>query len=125
MLVSAGDNGPRYEWLEDWADVPQPEQAKVGWAHHDLAVTRSGEVVGFHPERPEVVMFDRDGRLTRSWPVGLKEGHGITLVEEDGEERLWLPTPGRRCERPQTAPTSPTWRPNKARWPSSTWTARS
>jgi hypothetical protein len=110
MLVSAGDNGPRYEWLEDWAEVPQPEQAKVGWAHHDLAITRSGEVVGFHPERPEVVMFDHDGRLTRSWPVGLKEGHGITLVEEDGEERLWLADPGSKMRKASDS----SYKPDKA-----------
>ncbi len=53
-----------------------------------------GEIVAFHPDRSEVVIFDRTGHLTRSWPVVLKEGHGITLVEDDGQERLWLADPG-------------------------------
>jgi len=99
MLINLGDNGQGYEWLEDWADVPQPEQAQAGWAHHGLAVTRSGELVGFHPARSEVVIFDRSGHVSRSWPVGLKEGHGITLVEDDGEECLWVADPGTKMRK--------------------------
>ena len=99
MLVDLGDSGRRFEWREDWADVPAPEEAKAGWAHHGLAITRAGEVVGFHPDRSEVVVFDRDGHLTRSWPVSLKEGHGITLVEDDGEERLWVADPGSKMRK--------------------------
>ncbi len=99
MLINLGDEGPNYEWLEDWADVPEPAQAQAGWAHHGLAVTRSGEIVGFHPARAEVVIFDRAGHVSSSWPVGLKEGHGITLVEDDGDERLWLADPGTKMRK--------------------------
>jgi hypothetical protein len=94
MLINLENDGPSYEWLEDWADVPEPEQARSGWAHHGLAVTRSGEIVGFHPARSEVVIFDSAGRVSGSWPVGLKEGHGLTLVEDDGKEYLWVADPG-------------------------------
>jgi DNA-binding beta-propeller fold protein YncE len=99
MLINLGDEGPNYEWLEDWADVPEPAQAQAGWAHHGLAVTRSGEIVAFHPARAEVVIFDRAGHVSSSWPVGLKEGHGITLVEDDGDERLWLADPGTKMRK--------------------------
>ena len=94
MNIKVGDEGETYEWLEDWADIPSPDQAKIGWAHHGLAVTRAGDIVAFHPERSEVLIFGADGHLQRSWPVGLKEGHGITLVEEGGQELLWLADPG-------------------------------
>jgi hypothetical protein len=99
MFINLGDNGRRYEWHEDWADVPAPDQAESGWAHHGLAVTRSGELVGFHPARPEVVIFDRGGHVSRSWPVSLREGHGITLVEDEGEERLWVADPGSKMRK--------------------------
>ena len=94
MFIHLDNDGPRYEWLEDWAEVPAPEEAQSGWAHHGLAVTRSGEIVGFHPARAEVVIFDQAGRVSGSWPVGLKEGHGLTLVEEDGAEHIWVADPG-------------------------------
>jgi hypothetical protein len=99
MLISTEDSGHQYEWLEDWADVPAPEQAKTGWAHHGLAVTRGGDIVAFHPARSEVLMFDRAGHLRRSWPVGLKEGHGLTLVEDGGDECLWVADPGTKMRK--------------------------
>jgi hypothetical protein len=99
MSTRAGEGSQAYDWQEDWAAFPAPERTSGGWAHHGLAVTRSGEIVGFHPERSEVVVFDREGRLLRSWAVGLKEGHGITLVEEGGVEYLWLADPGSKMRR--------------------------
>ena len=99
MKVTVGDNDETYEWLEDWAEVPSPDEARIGWAHHGLAVTGSGDIVGFHPERPDVVIFGADGRFLRSWPTRLKEGHGITLVDEGGEEFIWVADPGKKMRR--------------------------
>ena len=116
MFINLENDGQRYEWLEDWADVLAPEQAQSGWAHHGLAVTRSGEIVGFHPARAEVVIFDRAGRVSKSWPVGLKEGHGLTLVEDDGHEHIWVADPGTKTRKAPETLTSETCRPGKARW---------
>lgn len=99
MTIQVGEDGQRYDWLEGWGDVPAPEQASVGWAHHGLAVNRAGEIVGFHPARAEVVFFEPGGRFLRSFPTPLKEGHGITLVEEDGEEFLWVADPGSKMRK--------------------------
>jgi hypothetical protein len=99
MTIRVGEDDHVYDWLEDWADVPAPEVASIGWAHHGLAITRSGDVVSFHPERPDVVIFDHDGGLLRSFPTGLKDGHGITLVEEDGQEFVWLADPGSKMRK--------------------------
>lgn len=97
MQVSA--DGQVFDWVEGFGEMPAPEDAALGWAHHDLAVTRDGRVVGFHPERPEVVVLDAEGRLLSSFPTGLRDGHGITLVEEDGEECVWLADPGSKMRR--------------------------
>ncbi len=91
--------GVRLSWDEDWADTPSPEQAAVGWAHHGLALLRSGRLVGFHPERPDVVVYDPSGRCVGTWATGLSEGHGITVVEDDGEERIWIADPGSKMRR--------------------------
>ncbi|MGO9658043.1 MAG: hypothetical protein ACLQVK_23825 [Acidimicrobiales bacterium] len=99
MSARVGEDGQVYDWQEDWAELPAPETASAGWAHHGLAVTRSGEVVGFHTDRPEVVIFDSEGRFLRSWAVELKEGHGLTLVEEGGEEYLWVADPGSKMRK--------------------------
>ena len=49
----------------------------------------------FHQNYPTVLMFDHAGKLVSSWNVDLTEGHGITLVEEEGKELLWIADPGR------------------------------
>jgi len=98
-MAKVGEDGEIYEWHEDWADLATPHEATTGWAHHGLAVTRSGEIVGFHPERSEVVIFDKQGRALRSWAVPLTEGHGITLVEENGREYIWIADPGGKARR--------------------------
>ena len=69
MRVTAGDDGEVYEWLEDWADVPSPDEASIGWAHPGIAVTGAGEVVSFHPERCDVMIFGAQGQFLRSWPT--------------------------------------------------------
>ena len=93
--------------------MPAAEEARTGWAHHGLAVTRAGSIVAFHPARSEVVFFDRAGYLTRSWPVDLKEGHGITLVEDDGHEHVWVADPGSKMRK---APDG-SYQPDVARGP--------
>ena len=57
-----------------------------------LAVTASGEVISFHAG--QLVSFGPDGEVRRTMPVGLSEGHGLTLVEENGREWLWVADPG-------------------------------
>lgn len=85
-----GTDGHHYHWVEGWARLPDEERLHAGWAHNALAVTRGGQVVGFHPADGEVVVLERDGTVVRTFDCGLIEGHGMTLVEEDGEEFLWV-----------------------------------
>ena len=96
--IKLGEDGQSYDWLEDWAEYPRP-RGRPRLGHHGLAMTRSGELIGFHPERSEIVVLDGQGRFLRSWPVGLKEGHGITLVEEAGRECVWVADPGSKMRR--------------------------
>jgi hypothetical protein len=49
-------------------------------------------LIGFHAG--QLVTFDKRGHVLRRTPLGLTEGHGITLVREDGQEYLWVADPG-------------------------------
>ena len=91
--------GERLSWWEDWADTPWQEEARDGWAHHGLAVLKSGRIVGFHPSRPEVLVYEPSGRCVASFPTGLSEGHGITVVEGGGDEQIWIADPGNKMRR--------------------------
>lgn len=94
MRIGSGDHA--YRWIQDWAQIPDSAEAGTGWAHPGVVVTRDGLVITFHQSDPTVLVFDQKGNLQRSWDVELTEGHGITLVEEDGTEFLWIADPGRK-----------------------------
>lgn len=84
--------GDTWDWDEDWARLDEVPDTQDAFAHHGLAVTSAGEVVGFHARR--LVVFDRRGHVARVSEPGLFEGHQITLVRDDGDERLWIADPG-------------------------------
>jgi hypothetical protein len=96
VRVAAGPHA--FEWQGDWFRLPDSPSARRGWAHPGLAVTGAGQVVTFHQGDPTVLFFAPDGTLARAVDTGLAEGHGLTLVEEDGVERLWVADSGAKRE---------------------------
>ncbi len=89
-----------YGWEEDWADLPHGREGEVGWAHHAVVVASDGAVVTFHPGSGDVIVVDPGGAVRASWPSGLLDGHGMTLVVEDGVDMLWIADPAVKM-RPQ------------------------
>ena len=88
MRVGSEDNS--YDWIDNWAKIPESDSSRVGWAHPGIVVTESGNVVTCHPGDPVVMTFDRDGNLISSWRGDFADAHGITIVNEDGVEFLWI-----------------------------------
>lgn len=88
IRVAAG--GHQYDWVEDWAALPDERDLRTGWAHHALVVSRDGEIIGIHPGASQLVVLSASGQLIRTIDCDLVEGHGMCLVEVDGEERLWI-----------------------------------
>src|SRR5665213_1408193 len=82
---------PSYEFQRHWADLSAIPGAASSWAHNGIAVTSAGELVGFHAGR--LVAFDGSGAVLWTVETELTEGHGITLVQEDGEDYLWICDP--------------------------------
>jgi len=91
MLITAGTFA--FEWIEGFADIPDPEAAAVGWAHHDVALAGNGNLLTSHPSRPTLLELTRDGSIVGVVDLPLTELHGITVCP-DG--RLWLADIGRK-----------------------------
>lgn len=91
--------GRSYRWIENWANQPDEDAARDGWAHHGLAVTARGEVIAFHAGESRLLVFSPEGELTRSFDCPVREAHGQTLVEEDGVEFVWIADPGVKAVR--------------------------
>jgi DNA-binding beta-propeller fold protein YncE len=92
MRVGTGEH--TYEWIENWAKIPDTASAREGWAHHGLAVTSDGDVVANHPGDSVLLFFDRGGNITRSWDGDLTEAHGMVLVREGTTDYLWIADQG-------------------------------
>lgn len=92
MRVGTGEH--TYEWIDNWAQVPESAAARGGWAHPGVAVGDDGTVYTFHPGEPSLLLFAPDGRLLRTIPTDLTEGHGITLTQEGDEPFVWIADPG-------------------------------
>ena len=88
MRIGTGEH--TYEWTEKWAEIPDTQSAREGWAHHGIVVSNTGNVISFHQAEPTVLIFDGYGSLVDSWEATVQNAHGMTLVEEGGEEFLWL-----------------------------------
>ena len=88
MRIGTGDN--TYEWIDNWATIPDSESARLGWAHPGMVVTESGQVITCHSGDHTVLFFDGEGKLVKSWDGDFADAHGITLVKDGPDERLWI-----------------------------------
>ena len=78
----------RYGWSESWTEPPQ---ANLVMTHTGLVVTRDGTLLTGAAGVGAIVARDRSGRvLSRTRVDGVVDLHDLTLIEEDGEERLWV-----------------------------------
>lgn len=78
-----------YRWHENWVSIPKPPGRPENSRTHGIAVARSGRVYVFHQSVPAMLVYGQDGHLLGSWG-DYPGAHGLTLVEEQGEEFFWL-----------------------------------
>ncbi|MFA9480347.1 hypothetical protein ACERK3_18915 [Phycisphaerales bacterium AB-hyl4] len=80
-----------YSWNSQWAKVP--DGVNLGYTH-GVAVDREGLVHVFNQSAHALLTFDADGNFVRMWDAFPSDrflgAHGLTLVQSDGEEFLWL-----------------------------------
>ncbi len=94
MLTGSKNNV--YEWIDDWAQFPDGESRRLGWAHPGVVVTSEGEVATVHPGDSTVLFFSTDGKLTRSWDIAAREVHQLALEDDGSQQFLWAADPGRK-----------------------------
>ncbi|MGI5129823.1 hypothetical protein ACQEVB_23685 [Pseudonocardia sp. CA-107938] len=86
-------------WTDPWAERPGDEDARLGLAHHGLAVASTGEVLSAHPGRPELLVHDGSGALLRSVPLPVTELHDMTVVEGPDGDHVWVADMGLKVHR--------------------------
>jgi hypothetical protein len=106
-----GEGQFSFDWQSDWAKGDHHNGTTQGWAHHGIVVTSQGEIMTFSEERPEVQVMNRDGELLRTFAVDLTEGHGMSLVIENGQEFLWIADNGSKSRRQDDGTYAPSPKP--------------
>jgi DNA-binding beta-propeller fold protein YncE len=87
VVVGAGAH--RYEWLSDWAKLP--DGMRFGNTHGCVAVDGRGRVYVDTDTENAVIVFESDGRFVKSWGKELAGGlHGMTLAKEGDAEFFYL-----------------------------------
>ncbi|MDI9897410.1 hypothetical protein QM797_22050 [Rhodococcus sp. IEGM 1381] len=76
----------------DWADLSAVPGADKAFAHHGIAFTATGELVGFHAG--QLVVIDSGGSVVSIAETELTEGHGVTVVREGDRDLVWIADPG-------------------------------
>lgn len=82
-----------YRWEEQHFDLP----AGPGWSHDGVAVLHDGSIVASLVDRAGLTTFGSDGRLIQTVDTDLTVMHDMTVVEDEGQERLWVADPGARA----------------------------
>jgi len=89
-----GNERASFVWDASWGALPEGES--IGNTHGGMAVDRRGWIYASRDAAPAVLVFDSRGRVQDSWGDDLAGGlHGMCLVEEGGEEYLYLAHTGR------------------------------
>ena len=88
--VTVGTGDLSYEWIDNWAKLPQKPGAGEAWPHHVIAALPSDEIATMHPSEPTLLLFESDGSLRRTVETELADAHGITTVREGDAAYLWV-----------------------------------
>lgn len=89
MKIDAG-HFSNLDWVDHWVRIPPNDLPVKNGRTHGVAVLKNSDVVVFHQSDPAVLIFSKNGKLLRSWGNNFTGAHGLTLVEEDGIEFLWM-----------------------------------
>jgi len=88
MRIGSGKH--TYEWIEDWARIPDTESSRASGRTHGVAVNGTGSILVFHEATPAVLVFKPNGSQQSAWGDHFPGAHGMTLVREGMSEYLWL-----------------------------------
>lgn len=89
-MTLVGEGKHTYEWIERWATIPASPSSSENGRTHGVVTSRTGAVLVFRQANPAVLVYNEDGKLMDAWGDRFLGAHGMTLVEENGKEFLWL-----------------------------------
>ncbi|QDT03773.1 hypothetical protein K227x_21580 [Rubripirellula lacrimiformis] len=86
-LIGHGDF--RYRVNKDWAQV-NPFRFPIDNCHEMVQDSKGRLVMIGDDPRNNIIIFDKSGKILDSWGTYWPGGHGLTLVDEGGEDMLYV-----------------------------------
>lgn len=88
--VVIGHGSHQYKVKPNWGTPPDPTKYPVIDCH-EMVVDKLGRIILLtnHPQN-NILIYNQDGDIIESWTLDLKDAHGLTLVEEENQERLFI-----------------------------------
>lgn len=88
--MEVGEAPYRYEWIDHWAKLPDNASSQNNGRTHGVEVLPDGRIVVFCQADPAVLIFNTEGELLNSFGHSYIGAHGLSLIEEDGQTRMWV-----------------------------------
>ena len=96
--MTLGQGSHRYEWIDNWATLPDTPSHSGNGRTHGIAALPGGEIVVFCQADPAVLIYDNNGERIDAWGDRFLGAHGLTTVgDTPATARLWLTDQG-TCE---------------------------
>jgi hypothetical protein len=92
-IIGHGD----YKYKVDikWGDLDVGKTPVINC--HEMVMDKKGRLLMVTDEpKNNIIIYSQDGKLLDSWTLGMTAAHGLSIVDEGGEEFLWIVDNGGR-----------------------------
>ncbi|WKN32912.1 6-bladed beta-propeller [Porifericola rhodea] len=87
-----GHNGFKYRVHQEWGNL-NPSQTPVNNCH-EMVMDSQGRLIMVTDEtKNNIIIYDKSGKLLESWGSDYPGGHGLSIFDEGGEDRLLICDP--------------------------------
>ncbi|WP_194775392.1 twin-arginine translocation signal domain-containing protein [Pararhodonellum marinum] len=84
-----------YKVLPEWGRLDSSRTPVLNC--HEMVMDQKGRMILLTDEvRNNIIIYDQGGKLLETWTLDLPAAHGLSLVNEGGEEMLWIVDNGGR-----------------------------
>jgi DNA-binding beta-propeller fold protein YncE len=84
-----GHSPLRYRVVPGWGEL-DPERHPVNDCHGMVQDSEGRAILLTNHTENNVIVYDTAGELLETWGTEYPGAHGLSLVREDGEDRLWI-----------------------------------
>lgn len=88
-----GHGDYQYKLVKDWAQMSSVHTPLLNC--HEMQMDSKGRLImiGDHPSN-NIIIFDKSGKVLETWGTAYPGGHGLTIINEGGEDFLFLADSG-------------------------------